>query len=119
MTFSPTAASDLRNICHLCGQQDGGIGLGAASRNDQDPRWLCPDCIDVGEPLYTAGKNRRAMTRYESMAVERAIGSLTPFLEQHGTDLAEWDDAVAEEFVVTVWQACGDELRDAIREGAS
>lgn len=54
---------------------------------------------------------------YERQAIERAVDAVGPFLDRHGTDLAEWEGDTAEEFVRAIWQACGDELRSVIREG--
>lgn len=113
MTFTPTHVDDTPAVCFCCGAEATGIGLGG--RAGQDPKWLCEDCIAVGGPLYTAA--RRDLRPYEKQAVTRAVDAVGPFLESHGTDLADWDGDTAEQFVAAIWRACGDGLRDAVREG--
>lgn len=66
--------------------------------------------------MFDAARSDR-FSLYERQAIERAIDAVGPFVEKHGTDLAEWEDDTAEQFVRAIWQACGDELRAAIREG--
>ncbi|OAM77720.1 DUF6511 domain-containing protein [Devosia elaeis] len=115
MTFTPTTAADRPAVCFCCGAEATGIGLGAASRSSPDPRWLCEECVAVGGPLYTAA--RRNLSPYEKAAVARAVDAVGGFLEEHGTDLAEWQADTAEQFVGAIWQACGRELRAVIQEG--
>lgn len=115
MTFTPTTAADRPAVCFCCGAEATGIGLGAASRSNTDPRWLCEECVAVGGPLYTAA--RRGLTAYEKAAVARAVDAVGPMVETNGTDLADWDAAQVEQFVREIWQACGRELRAVIQEG--
>lgn len=116
MTFTPTQTEDgTPAVCFCCGAEATGIGVGAAGRRDTDPRWLCEQCVAEGRLLYDAA--RRGLTPYEDAAVARAVDAVGPFIESHGTDLAEWDESAAEEFVRAIWQACGNELRAVIREG--
>lgn len=113
MTFTPTQTEDgTPAVCFCCGAEATGIGLGGKP----DPRWLCEECVAVGGPLYTAA--RRGLSAYEKAAVARAVDAVGGFLEEHGTDLAEWQADTAEQFVGAVWQACGRELRAVIKEGA-
>lgn len=115
MTFTPTQTEDgMPAVCFCCGMEATGIGVGAASRRDTDPRWLCEDCIASGGMIRAA---RRGLTPYEDAAVARAVDAVGPFIEANGTDLAEWDESAAEEFVRAIWQACGNELRAVIRDG--
>jgi hypothetical protein len=116
MSFTPTQVDNTPAVCFCCGREATGIGLGAASRANLDPRWLCEECIAVGAPLYTAA--RRGLSLYERAAVARAVDAVGPFLESNGTDLGDWSAQQAEEFVAAIWQACGNGLRDAVREGA-
>lgn len=116
MTFAPTEAAPFQAICHCCGREATGIGLGQASRSNADPRWLCEACVAEGRTLFDAARGKR-FSFYERRAIERAVDAVGPFVERHGTDLAEWEGDTAEEFVRAIWQACGDELRAVIREG--
>lgn len=116
MTFTPTTTPEgTPAVCYACGRDATGIGLGAASRSNTDPRWLCEECIATGPALYTAA--RRNLSGYEKKAVTRAVSALGSFIEANGTDLAEWEAEAAEQFVAAIWQACGDELREVISSG--
>ena len=117
MTFTPTTANEAPAVCFCCGREATGIGLGAASRSNPDPRWLCEDCVAEGRLLTTAARNGRAMTHYEGLAVERAIASVGPMVEEYGSDLGEWDEAQVQRFVGAVWMACGAGLREVIASG--
>jgi hypothetical protein len=59
----------------------------------------------------------RNFNGYERAAVAGAVDAIGPFIEAHGSDLAEWEAETAEEFVRAIWVACGDELRRVIVEG--
>lgn len=114
MTFTPTEVDGIPAVCHCCGMEATGIGVGAASRNNPDPRWLCEDCIANGGMIRAT---KRGLTAYEKAAVARAVDAVGPMVETNGTDLADWDAAQVEEFVGAIWQACGRELRAVIQEG--
>jgi hypothetical protein len=116
MTFTPTSIDNTPAVCFCCGREATGIGLGAASRGQADPRWLCEDCIAAGGLIRTA--RTKDLTPYERAAVARAVDAVGGFLESHGTDLSDWTSEQAEAFVGAIWQACGDSLREVIKEGA-
>ena len=115
MTFSPTQIDQTPAVCFCCGREATGIGLGAASRANTDPRWLCEACVAEGRVLFDAA--RRDLRPYERQAVTRAMEAVGPLVEANGSDLAEWDETQVEAFISAIWRACGDGLREAVREG--
>ena len=111
MTFQPTRAPDgYPTTCHVCGRHATGIGIGDPSRGD--PRYLCEECALLLDTI----KSIRQWSPLERAAVSRAVDAVGPFITTHGSDLAEWEEDTAEEFVRAIWLACADGLRGVIRD---
>lgn len=110
--FTPTVDSTTRwpTACHCCGRYATGVGIGDPSRGD--PKYLCEECL----LLLDTVKSIRAWSPLERAAIARAVDAVTPFVRQYGSDLAEWEEEAAEDFIRAIWGACADGLRAAIRE---
>lgn len=109
--FNPTRDQDgYPTTCHCCGRHAVGIGIGDPVRGD--PKYLCEECVLLVETV----KSIRSWNGYERAAITRAVDAVGPFVQRHGTDLAEWEEETAEEFIRAIWLACADGLRGVIRD---
>lgn len=115
MTFTPTQTPEGRPAtCHVCGREASGIGLGAASRSSQDPRWICDDCAALGRALPAAA---RRLSVYEERALDDAIERVGPLVETNGTDLSEWEIDQVREFCGRLIMEFGAAVREHIASG--
>ena len=99
--------------CSVCGFHATGIGLGLASKNDKDPRWLCVECIGIIEDL----RKVRRMDPYELKARAGGMNAAGPMVAEFGTDLSEWDEEQVLMFCGAIWKGCATELRRLVRMG--
>jgi len=115
MTFTPTQTeSGFPAVCHVCGREATGIGLGVASRGSQDPRWICEECSALGRALPAAAKR---LSVYEDRALNDAIERVGPLVETNGSDLAEWDEDQVREFCGRLIMEFGAAVREHIQKG--
>lgn len=111
LPFRPTRDQQgYPTACLTCGFHAHGIGIG---NPQQDPHYLCPECMT----LLTEIKDIRQWNGYERAAVDHAIEAVGPMISKNGTDLSTWSSDQVEEFVRAVWAACGDGVRDAVKNG--
>lgn len=110
--FTPTVdpATRFPTTCYACARHATGIGIGDPSRGD--PRYLCEECVLLIETVKTI----RSWSPLERAAVSRAVDAVGPFVQRHGSDLAEWEEETAEDFIRAIWGACADGLRAVIRD---
>jgi len=109
--FQPTVdpATRFPTTCYACARHAHGAGIG---NPQQDPRYLCGECLLMLDTI----KSIRVWSPLERAAVSRAVDAVTPFVHRFGSDLAEWEEENAEEFIRAIWGACADGLRAVIRE---
>jgi hypothetical protein len=111
LPFAPTRDRDgYPSACHCCGRHAVGLGIGDPGRGD--PKYLCEECVLLVEQI----KSIRGWNAYERAAVTKAVENVGAFLEKHGTDLGEWDEQTAEDFVRAIWLSCADGLRAVVRD---
>lgn len=110
MTFTPTQ-DDSKNptTCFTCGRHALGMGIGDPR---VDPKYLCEECSMMMRQI----KSIRQFNTFEKAAVAYAVDAVGPFIKRYGSDLAEWEEEAAEEFIQAIWVACGDGLRRAVAE---
>lgn len=112
LPFRPTVDSvGYPTACLTCGRHAHGLGVGNPPRHD--PKYLCPSCMEHLVKI----KDITNWNGYERAAVDYAIEAVGPFIEKHGADMAEWELETVEEFVRSLWTACGDGVRDAVSNG--
>lgn len=109
--FQPTVdpATRFPTTCYCCGRHAHGAGIG---NPQQDPRFLCPECLLMLDQI----KSIRSWLPLERAAVSRAVDAVGPFVQRHGSDLSQWEEDTAEEFIRAIWGACADGLRGVIRD---
>lgn len=111
LPFRPTRDQQgYPTACLTCGAHAHGIGIG---KFPGDPHYLCNRCM----ALLTEIKDIRQWNGYERAAVDYAIEAVGPIISTNGPDLSEWTADQVEAFVRAVWSACGDGVRDAVRNG--
>lgn len=115
MPFEPTYVDHTPAVCGCCGKHAVGIGIGQFKRGDEDPRYLCGECVLIAEYI----KQVRNWDAYETQAVHGGVDAAGPLVEQFGTDLSEWDEGQVRQFCATVWRGCADRLRELIRNGSA
>jgi hypothetical protein len=96
--------------CHICGRHATGIGIG---RLPNDPRYLCKECI----PLIEYVKDIRRWDAYECKALDDVDEATSDYAAQHGTDIAEYDDATRRGLWQVAIRAHQDGLRRLIKNG--
>lgn len=96
--------------CHVCGRRATGIGIG---RLPHDPRWLCKECV----PLIEYVKDIRRWDAYEEKALEAVDDATGDFAAEHGTDIAQYDDATRRQLWRTAISAHQDGIRRLVTSG--
>lgn len=100
--------------CHVCGKHAVGVGIGFASRGDNDPRWLCDECIAIIEDI----RKIRRLDPYEMKAREGGMNAAGDYIEEIGkTDFAEFEPDQVLTMCGRIWDGCAKELRRLIRAG--
>lgn len=110
--FQPTVdpATRFPTTCYTCARHATGIGLKNPAHGD--PAYICEECALLLDTI----KSIRSWSPLERAAIARAVDAVGPFVRSHGSDLAEWEEETAEEFIRAIWGACADGLRAVIRE---
>ena len=117
MTHAPTstgAPHHTPTTCWCCGRHAHGIGLKGFGRSgNDDPHWLCQQCILILEHIKAVTK----WDLYEQRAISASVEAAGPLIEKFGTDLADWSEEQAEEFAATIILGFGDSIRKQVTDG--
>lgn len=97
--------------CAICGMHAIGVGLGFTHSRDKDPRWICAECALIVEDI----RKVKRMDAFELKAREGGMDAGGPYIEQYGSDLSEWSEDQALQFVGAVWRGCATRIRELIR----
>lgn len=101
------------STCYVCSRRATGIGLAGFGWNgDQDPHFVCPQCVPLIEQL----KSMTKFDVYEENAIAATVEALGPLVEEFGFDMSEWSAEQAERFVAEVVLGFGHSIRTQIRE---
>lgn len=118
MPHNPTSSGPPNHTpmtCWCCGRRATGIGMDQFGRDQLgDPRWLCELCVPLMEQIRAAQR----FDVYENHAIDIAIETVGPRIEEYGADLGGWNESQVRQFVMEVIMAFGDGIRKQVRSGA-